>query len=236
MPGDFVTAIGPEGYFGGGGAGAMRCAPGGDNIAGPGGAGGGGFGGSEPGPRSGQDGIANTGGWRWWWSQLWRICRARWSWYCYCPICQIIDSFTLTFTCIKTMVHFAQLDENNVVTQSIVVSDEDTSDYSGVKSESIGVAFCQKRFGANTNWKQTFYDGNTRFRYAGVGYSYNEELDAFVSPKPFPSWVLDNSTANWVSPIGSAPELTEEQIKTLVYRWSEDTQNWILEEDISVNT
>ena len=62
MPADFVNALGPTGYLGGGGAGGMRCAPGGPNTAGPGGLGGGGFGGSEPGPRSGQDGIANTGG------------------------------------------------------------------------------------------------------------------------------------------------------------------------------
>ena len=81
------------------------------------------------------------------------------------------------------MAHFAQLDENNVVTQVIVVSNDDTSDSNGVEAESIGVAFCQKLFGANTNWKQTSYNGNIRGNYAGIGYSYNAELDAFIPPQ-----------------------------------------------------
>ena len=88
------------------------------------------------------------------------------------------------------MAHFAQLDENNVVTQVIVVSNDDITDSNGVETESIGVAFCQKLLGANTNWKQTSYNNNMRVRYAGIGYSYNAELDAFVAPQPFASWTL----------------------------------------------
>ena len=80
------------------------------------------------------------------------------------------------------MAHFAQLDENNVVTQVIVVSNDDTSDSNGTETESIGVAFCQKLLGADTNWKQTSYNSNMRVRYAGIGYSYNAGLDAFVPP------------------------------------------------------
>jgi len=72
------------------------------------------------------------------------------------------------------MAHFAQLDENNVVTQVIVVSNEDTSDVNGNEVEEIGVAFCKKLLGADTNWKQTSYNNNMRVRYAGIGYSYNE--------------------------------------------------------------
>ena len=70
------------------------------------------------------------------------------------------------------MAHFAQLDSNNVVTQVIVVSNDDTSDSNGVETESIGVAFCQKLLGAETNWKQTSYNGNMRGNYAGIGYTY----------------------------------------------------------------
>ena len=70
------------------------------------------------------------------------------------------------------MAHFAQLDENNVVTQVIVVSNDDTSDSNGTETESIGVAFCQKLLGADTNWKQTSYNGNMRGNYAGIGYTY----------------------------------------------------------------
>ena len=70
------------------------------------------------------------------------------------------------------MGHFAQLDENNVVTQVIVVSNDDTSDSNGTETESIGVAFCQKLLGADTNWKQTSYNNNMRGNYAGIGYTY----------------------------------------------------------------
>ena len=134
------------------------------------------------------------------------------------------------------MAHFAQLDSNNVVTQVIVVSNDDTSDINGNEVESIGVAFCQKLLGADTNWKQTSYNSNMRVRYAGIGYSYNSELDAFVSPQPFASWTLDNDTADWVSPLGAAPDLTDDQIAARsYYRWDEDayqadnTVGWVLE-------
>ena len=133
------------------------------------------------------------------------------------------------------MAHFAQLDENNVVTQVIVVSNDDTSDSNGVESESIGVAFCQKLLGADTNWKQTSYNNNMRVRYAGIGYSYNASLDAFVPPQPYASWTLDNATANWVSPLGAAPALTDDQIAAgSRYTWDEsayqadDTTGWTL--------
>ena len=133
------------------------------------------------------------------------------------------------------MAHFAQLDENNVVTQVIVVSNDDTSDSNGIETESIGVAFCQKLLGANTNWKQTSYNGNFRVRYAGIGYSYNESLNAFVPPQPYASWTLDNATANWVSPLGAAPALTDEQQAAgSFYSWDEDayqadnTTGWTL--------
>ena len=66
------------------------------------------------------------------------------------------------------MAHFAQLDSNNVVTQVIVVSNDDTSDSNGIETESIGVAFCQKLLGSDTNWKQTSYNGNSRGNYAGI--------------------------------------------------------------------
>ena len=133
------------------------------------------------------------------------------------------------------MAHFAQLDENNVVTQVIVVGNDDTSDSNGVESEGIGVAFCQKLMGANTNWKQTSYNGNMRVRYAGIGYSYNAELDAFVAPQPYASWTLDSDTAEWVSPLGAEPALTDDEIAAgSYYSWDEDayqadnTAGWTL--------
>ena len=133
------------------------------------------------------------------------------------------------------MAHFAKLDENNVVTQVIVVSNEDITDpHTGQEDEILGIAFCKKLLGGN--WKQTSYNNSIRVRYAGIGYTYNAALDAFVPPKPFESWVLVNETADWQSPIGPAPELTQEQIDARsFYRWDEEayqadnTTGWVLE-------
>lgn len=128
------------------------------------------------------------------------------------------------------MAHFACLDENNVVTQVIVVSNDDIKDANGVEVEEIGVGFCKKLLGANTNWKQTSYNNNMRVRYAGIGYTYNEELDAFVPPQPYASWVLNNETADWEAPVGPAPALTEAEVEARsFYRWDEEGGAWVLE-------
>jgi hypothetical protein len=128
------------------------------------------------------------------------------------------------------LAHFAKLDENNIVTQVIVVANEDTADTNGVEVEEIGVAFCKKLLGANTRWKQTSYNNNMRIRYAGIGYSYDEALNAFIPPKPFESWVINEETADWVSPVGPAPDLTEEEIEARsFYRWNEENGEWVLE-------
>ena len=134
------------------------------------------------------------------------------------------------------MAHYAQLDENNIVTQVIVVANSDITDANGNEVEEIGITFCKKLLGEDTNWKQTSYNNNIRVRYAGIGYSYNEELDAFVPPSPFLSWQLNEETADWQSPLGATPTLTEEQITSRsFYRWDEDayqednTTGWVLE-------
>lgn len=79
------------------------------------------------------------------------------------------------------MAHFAQLDENNVVTQVIVVHNNELVD-NGVEREELGVAFCQSLFGADTRWVQTSYNGSIRGVYAGVGYTYDPDKDVFVAP------------------------------------------------------
>jgi hypothetical protein len=128
------------------------------------------------------------------------------------------------------LAHFAELDENNIVTRVIVVSNDDCSDVYGNEVEEIGIAFCKKLYGANTKWRQTSYNNNMRFRYAGVGLVYNEELDAFIPPKPFDSWMLNEETADWVSPVGPAPELTQAEEEAFsYYRWDEETISWVLE-------
>ena len=79
------------------------------------------------------------------------------------------------------MAHFAQLDENNIVLQVIVVHNNELLD-NGVESEAKGIAFCQSLFGANTIWKQTSYNANFRGTYAGIGYTYDPINDVFVKP------------------------------------------------------
>ena len=83
------------------------------------------------------------------------------------------------------MAHFAELNENNEVLKVIVVDNNDTSNSDGEEIELIGISFLKGLFGFDTKWKQTSYNGNFRVRYAGVGYSYDETLDAFVPPKPY---------------------------------------------------
>ena len=130
------------------------------------------------------------------------------------------------------MAHFAQLDGNNVVTQVIVVSNDDTSDSNGVEVESIGVAFCQKLLGAETNWKQTSYNSNMRGNYAGIGYTYMTNVatlgvgstDIFIGQQPHASWTIGVGTATWYPPTnpGEAPALTEdEQTAGKYYVWNE---------------
>lgn len=120
------------------------------------------------------------------------------------------------------MAHFAQLDENNRVINVIVVNNEDTSDSMGVEVEDIGIEFCKRLVGENTKWKQTSYNGNFRVRYAGIGYTYDEKRDAFIRPKPFDSWSLNESDLEWYSPHGNPPELSESERRGgKFYFWDE---------------
>ena len=130
------------------------------------------------------------------------------------------------------MAHFAKLDSNNLVTQVIVVGNSDITDVKGDEVESIGVAFCQKLMGGDTNWKQTSYNANFRGNYAGIGYTYMENVatlgvgstDVFIEQKPYASWTVGVGTAAWYPPAnpGNAPTLTtEEQNANKYYEWNE---------------
>lgn len=121
------------------------------------------------------------------------------------------------------MAHFAQLNENNEVIQVIVIDNKDISDSNNVESELIGIGICKKEFGSDTVWKQTSHNSNIRNKYAGIGDLYIEEHDAFVSSKPFPSWVLNLETYTWQSPLGPIPEPTEkERSNNMFYDWNEE--------------
>jgi len=118
------------------------------------------------------------------------------------------------------MAHYAQIDANNVVTQVVVIDNKDTADAFGVEKEHIGAAFCERLFGGT--WKQTSYNGNIRKNYAGIGYTYRADIDAFVAPKPFASWIL-NADAQWEAPVAMP---TDGQM----YSWDEATTSWKVNE------
>ena len=114
------------------------------------------------------------------------------------------------------MAHFAKL-ENNIVTQVIVVSNQDILDENGQESEQKGIDFCSNLLGGT--WIQTSYNGKIRKNYAGVGYTYDEGRDAFIAPKPFASWVLVEDTCQWKAPV----DMPTDDKK---YSWDEPTTSW----------
>jgi|ETNvirome_6_1000_1030641.scaffolds.fasta_scaffold16574_2 hypothetical protein len=118
------------------------------------------------------------------------------------------------------MAHFAEIDEDGIVLRVIVVDNVDISDANGVEVEGVGAELCKKRHGGK--WMQTSYNGNFRFRYAGRGYFYDKHRDAFIAPKPFPSWELDELSVDWQAPV---PYPAAEDGE--VYRWDEETTSWV---------
>jgi hypothetical protein len=114
--------------------------------------------------------------------------------------------------------HFAELNDNNVVTRVIVVDNKDTTDENGNEVEAIGAAFCQNLLGGR--WVQTSYNSNFRVRYAGIGYTYDASLDAFICPQPYPSWTLNSQTCDWDPP-------TPKPDDGKSYRWDEATLSWV---------
>lgn len=121
------------------------------------------------------------------------------------------------------MANFAQLDGAYTVTEVIVVNNEAIDYLPFPESEPVGAAFCQSLFGSTTVWKQTSYNANFRKNYAGIGYTYNPVLDAFIPPQLYPSWLLNMTTCRWEAP---TPYPTDGQM----YAWDEATLSWILME------
>lgn len=123
------------------------------------------------------------------------------------------------------MAHFAKLDSNNVVQQVIVINNDVLLDSEGNESEQLGIDFCKSLYGQDTNWVQTSYNSNMRFRYAGIGMTYNSANDVFITAQPYPSWTLNETTWDWDCPV---PYPTVEEGSEDYYRWNEDTQTWDL--------
>jgi hypothetical protein len=115
------------------------------------------------------------------------------------------------------MAHFAKLDDNNTVIAVHVVNN-DVITVSGIESEQAGIDFLTNLHG-HSNWKQTSYSGSIRKNYAGVGFTYDASRDAFLLPKPFESWVLDETTYQWNAPIAYPTDGKS-------YHWDEETSSW----------
>lgn len=118
------------------------------------------------------------------------------------------------------MAHYAFLDENNIVTEVIVGKDEGEEGIDWEEHYGNFRGQVCKRTSYNTSGG-IHLNGSTPFRknYAGIGYTYNADIDAFVPPKPFASWVLNNETAQWEAPV-PIPEGG-------MYSWDEDTGSWV---------
>jgi len=116
------------------------------------------------------------------------------------------------------MAHFAKLDDNNTVLEVLVVHNNITT-IDGVESEQAGIDFLTNLLGYS-NWKQTSYNNNLRKNFAGVGYEYSQDLDAFIPPKTFNSWILNTSTCLWEAPVAYPTDGKD-------YTWNEEDQAWV---------
>jgi len=118
------------------------------------------------------------------------------------------------------MAHWAELDENNIVTRVLVGSNEDPDEGYQWLIDNLGGTWVKTSYNTVAG---THTLGGTPFRknYAGIGYSYDEALDAFIPPKPFESWLLDEETCQWKAPIDYP---TDDKF----YRWNEDTTSWVV--------
>ena len=122
------------------------------------------------------------------------------------------------------MAHYAMLDENNIVTSVIVGKSEYSTDWESYYGNKFGQT-C-KRTSYNTI-AGTHKEGGIPFRknYAGIGYTYDETRDAFISPKPYSSWILNESSCVWEAPIAMPDDGN-------IYSWKENTQQW---EQVDIN-
>jgi hypothetical protein len=126
------------------------------------------------------------------------------------------------------MAHFAKLNSDNEVIHVSVVDNWNCVDGSGNEVESIGVAYLQSVHGVEEGitWKQTSYNNNIRKNYAGIGMTYDSGRDAFIAPKPYPSWVLVESTCRWEAPV-AMPSDAGTGNPPKMYNWDEATVNWV---------
>ena len=119
------------------------------------------------------------------------------------------------------MAYFAKLGTGNIVEQVISINNAVITDANGVEQEQLGVDFINKLYNTRDVWKKTSYNNNIRKNYAGVGYTYDQQRDAFIPPKPFNSWVLNEDTCLWNAPVAYPTDGGK-------YSWNEQIKNWEL--------
>ena len=122
------------------------------------------------------------------------------------------------------MAHFAKINSENIVTEVIVINNDVILDSNGQEHESLGVDFCKQLYGDGT-YKQTSYNSNLRKNMATVGSTYDASKDAFIRPKRYSSWVLDESTCRWKPPVDH-PTDSEAVGGNVLYQWDESITNW----------
>ena len=115
------------------------------------------------------------------------------------------------------MAHFAKLGTGNIIEKVEVVSNDIAT------TEKAGSDFLNKLYNTRDVWKQTSYNGNIRKNYAGIGFQYDQQRDAFIAPKPFASWTLDETTCQWEAPVAYPDDDN-------IYTWNESTTSWDLED------
>ena len=152
------------------------------------------------------------------------------------------------------MAHFAKLGSNSKVIQVLTLNNGDMLNADGVDDETVGQQYLERLHSWPAQmWIQTSYNTSggkhssgddskaLRGNYAGIGYIWDEDNNIFYGKKPYPSWVLNTTTASWHSPSGDAPALTDEQeaqnnsgsaenppTHSWVYQWNEDNKSWDL--------
>ena len=117
------------------------------------------------------------------------------------------------------MAHFAKLNEDGIVLEVHALNNEVVNNLPFPESEPVGVQFYIEWSGGYSNWKQTSYNNNFRKRYAGIDYTYDAGLDAFITPQPYPSWALD-ANSDWQAPVPKPDD-------GKMYGWNEPTLSWV---------
>ena len=119
------------------------------------------------------------------------------------------------------MAYFAKLGTGNIVEQVISINNAVITDANGVEQEQLGNDFINKLYNTRDVWKQTSYNNNIRKNYAGIGFHYDQARDAFIAPKPFNSWILNEDTCRWEAPVAYPTDGG-------TYIWNEQIKNWEL--------